>query len=227
MPIPSPNKDEKKKEFIPRCISIVAHVDTKRPHDQVVAMCYSAWSDAHKHRSLFEAFKPEPPDKVICYVCMSARAKPEFVRKGDILYFKSLALAPGTWTGIDGHTTKYDAGVIMAGAPSFAYKRLKSRHDTKDINVVGFTTGYALVDGTCWVDGYIFDQQEIKEMEEDIATGKALGLSPELTCPSSFDASLNIWNAQAIAATGFSFVETPACKECWVEEIKRVKMPAV
>jgi hypothetical protein len=137
------------------------------------------------------------------------------------LYFEALALAPGTWTGIDGHTMKYDAGVIMEGSKTFPYQRMKSRHKDRDMDVVGFSTGVALKDGQAWIQGYVFDQQEIKEIEEDIAGGKPVGVSPELRSMTSLDSN-GIYVAHSIAAKAFTFVDSPACKTSWVQTFRKL-----
>jgi hypothetical protein len=145
----------------------------------------------------------------------------KFKRHGDLLYFKALALAPGTWTGIDGHTMKYDQAVILEGAPSFPYQRIKSRHKDRDVDVVGFSTGYSIIDGQAWIDGYVFDQEEIKDIEADIASGKPVGISPELRSMTSLDND-GVYVAHTIVAKGFSFVDSPACKTSWVHTFKKL-----
>lgn len=44
-PIPAPGKDEPRDKFISRCISSLSHVDSDRPHSQIVGICHSAWRD--------------------------------------------------------------------------------------------------------------------------------------------------------------------------------------
>ena len=52
MPIPTPKKDEKQKEYIPRCIRFLSDENEgreekdKRPIEQIQAICYSTWRDA-------------------------------------------------------------------------------------------------------------------------------------------------------------------------------------
>lgn len=156
-------------------------------------------------------------------VCMAAnKDSMKFTRNGNLLYFEALALAPGTWTGIDAHTMKYDAGVIMEGSKTFPYQRIKSRHKNRDVDVVGFTTGVAMKDMQAWIQGYVFDQQEIKEIEEDLAGGKPIGVSPELHSMTSLDSDGITYIAHSIEASGFSFVDSPACKTSWVQTFKRL-----
>jgi len=148
----------------------------------------------------------------------------KFDKKGEIMYFEALGLAPGIWTGIDGHTTEYDAGVILEGIDTFAPKRVKSRHENKAEDVVGFTVGSKMVGDQAWVSGYVFDQDEIKAIEEDLASGKPLGISPELKCPSILDESRGVWVAQSLGVKAYSFVGQPACKQCWVRTVKKVDL---
>jgi hypothetical protein len=161
-------------------------------------------------------------DSIDVTVCMAAgKDSIKFNRVGELLYFEALALAPGTWTGIDGHTMKYDAGVIQEGSPTFPFQRMKSRHKDRDLDVVGFTTGVALKDHQAWIQGYVFDQQEIKEIEGDIASGKPVGVSPELHSMTSLDSDGN-YIAHSISARGFSFVDSPACKTSWVQTFRKL-----
>ncbi len=48
MPVIKPKSGEKKKQFIPRCIKIMAEKDPKRPHSQRVAMCFTSWRKFRK-----------------------------------------------------------------------------------------------------------------------------------------------------------------------------------
>lgn len=159
-------------------------------------------------------------DVLICMAANKDTAK--FTRNGNLLYFEALAIAPGVWTGVDGHTMKYDAGVIMEGSKTFPFQRMKSRHKNRDTDVVGFTTGVAMREQQAWIQGYVFDQQEIKEIEEDIAGGKPIGVSPELHSMTSLDSDGITYIAHSITAGGFSFVDSPACKTSWVQTFKKL-----
>jgi len=46
MPVPKPKPNESQQEFISRCISEMHDIDPDRPHDQIIAICYTAWRDA-------------------------------------------------------------------------------------------------------------------------------------------------------------------------------------
>jgi len=157
------------------------------------------------------------------HVCMAANKDTvKFTRNGNLLYFEALALAPGTWTGIDGHTMRYDEDVIMEGSKTFPYQRIKSRHKNRDVDVVGFTTGVAMRDHQAWIQGYVFDQQEINEIEADLAAGKPVGISPELHSMTSLESDGITYRAHSILAGGFSFVDSPACKLSWVQTFKKL-----
>jgi len=43
MPVPKPNVGEKQNEFVSRCIKELSHADPNRPHEQIIAICYSTW----------------------------------------------------------------------------------------------------------------------------------------------------------------------------------------
>lgn len=43
MPVPRPTRKEEKDDFISRCIRQLSEIDIDRPHDQIVAICYSQW----------------------------------------------------------------------------------------------------------------------------------------------------------------------------------------
>lgn len=157
------------------------------------------------------------------FVCMAATKDTiKFTRSGNLLYFEGLALAPGVWTGIDGHSMKYDTGVITEGSKSFPFRRMKSRHKDRDVDVVGFTTGVAMKEGQAWIQGYVFDQREIQEIEADIAAGKPIGISPELHSLTSMDSDGMTYVAHSIESRSFSFVDYPACKTSWVNKFSRV-----
>lgn len=47
MPIPTPRKDEKEKDFISRCVSMETKAAPNRDKEQIVAMCYSKWREKH------------------------------------------------------------------------------------------------------------------------------------------------------------------------------------
>ncbi len=51
MPIPTPNKDEKEKDFIARCMRTLAKNDPDRPQEQRAAICYSKWRGKKKEES--------------------------------------------------------------------------------------------------------------------------------------------------------------------------------
>lgn len=49
MPLPKPKKNESEKDFIGRCVSILANEGDRWPNnDQRVAVCYSQWKDIHE-----------------------------------------------------------------------------------------------------------------------------------------------------------------------------------
>lgn len=48
MPVPSPKGKEKQQEFISRCIETMENRDPDRKHEQIQAMCYSAWRKAKR-----------------------------------------------------------------------------------------------------------------------------------------------------------------------------------
>lgn len=59
MPIPSPQKGESEQDFMGRCISFVKGEDTKRPNDQIVAICGTKWRGKEKQeKMLFEYYVP-------------------------------------------------------------------------------------------------------------------------------------------------------------------------
>lgn len=146
----------------------------------------------------------------------------EFTKVGNVLYFKGTGLDPGVWTGIDGHTTEYDTGLIQLNAAKFAGKRVKTvktEHKKNDTDVVGWTTGYkANEKGGVDIEGYIFDQDEIFALETMTASGQPIGISPELNAPCEWDATQGWWKAQALDVGAFNFVPNPACKTCWLKE---------
>ena len=47
MPVPIPRSNEEKDAYISRCIKRLHDIDSDRPNDQIIAMCYSIW---RKHR---------------------------------------------------------------------------------------------------------------------------------------------------------------------------------
>jgi hypothetical protein len=51
MKMPTPNKGESEKEYIPRCISVL--IKEGRPQDQAVAICHSMWKE-HQSKSIEE-----------------------------------------------------------------------------------------------------------------------------------------------------------------------------
>ena len=46
--MPTPNRGEKKKDFISRCIPIVLNESTTKDESQAAAICYSKWEDHKK-----------------------------------------------------------------------------------------------------------------------------------------------------------------------------------
>jgi len=54
MPVPTPKKGEKEKEFISRCIKHLRKIDSERPIKQVIAICYSQWRNKDKKKSKIE-----------------------------------------------------------------------------------------------------------------------------------------------------------------------------
>ena len=47
-PIPAPGEDEPRDKFISRCVSSLSHVDSDKPHSEIVAMCHSAYRGKKK-----------------------------------------------------------------------------------------------------------------------------------------------------------------------------------
>lgn len=43
MPIPKPNKNENKDDFVSRCIKILNKRDPDRSQDQIKAICFDTW----------------------------------------------------------------------------------------------------------------------------------------------------------------------------------------
>lgn len=164
---------------------------------------------------------PADKEKALIVAQLKLADPLEFTKVGNVLYFKGTGLDPGVWTGIDGHTTEYDTGLIQLNAKKFAGKRVKSvktEHQKSDTDVVGWTTGYKANDkGGVDIEGYIFDSDEILALETMTASGQPIGISPELNAPSEWDATLGWWKAQALDVGAFNFVPNPACKTCWLE----------
>lgn len=48
--MPSVNKDEDKKSFIQRCISVVKKENPGMENDQAVAICFSKWEQYNKKK---------------------------------------------------------------------------------------------------------------------------------------------------------------------------------
>lgn len=48
MPIPSPQKGEQKKDFIPRCINILKKEGNRFSHSQRVAICFEQFRKSKK-----------------------------------------------------------------------------------------------------------------------------------------------------------------------------------
>ena len=46
MPLPTPNKGEKRSDFVSRCMSQIG--DEDKPQDQKLAICYSQWKNKKK-----------------------------------------------------------------------------------------------------------------------------------------------------------------------------------
>lgn len=57
MPLPKPKKDEKKKDFIDRCMSNDVMKDEYDDNDQRLAVCYSLWDKSKEKKSLEELMK--------------------------------------------------------------------------------------------------------------------------------------------------------------------------
>jgi len=43
MPVPTPKSNEERDAFISRCVETLSHLDSNRPRDQIIAICYSKW----------------------------------------------------------------------------------------------------------------------------------------------------------------------------------------
>jgi len=48
MPIPKPNKDEKQKEYISRCMAFLLRENRKMKKEQVAAICYDSFRKKKK-----------------------------------------------------------------------------------------------------------------------------------------------------------------------------------
>jgi len=159
---------------------------------------------------------------------MLSDGKLEFTKTGGVLYFQGTGLDPGTWTGIDGHTTEYSPGLLASNAAKFAGKKIKTvstEHEQTAKDVVGWSTGWKVNEkGGVDIEGYIFDEEEIFRLETMAASGQPVGISPELKAPSTFDATKGWWIAQELDVSAFDFVPNPACKTSWVTETEQRKL---
>jgi len=159
---------------------------------------------------------------------MLSGGKLAFTKTGDVLYFQGSALDPGTWTGIDGHTTEYSVGLLAMNAAKFAPKKIKTistDHKQDASDVVGWSTGWKVNEkGGVDIEGYVFDQEEIFRLETMAASGQPIGISPELKAPSTWDATKGWWIAQELDVSAFDFVPNPACKTSWIKETEQRKL---
>lgn len=50
MPLPTPNENESKNEFISRCISVLTNMNEFKSKSQRIAVCYSQWDKQEKEK---------------------------------------------------------------------------------------------------------------------------------------------------------------------------------
>lgn len=59
MPLPKPKKDEKRKEFVSRCIANLTEKGEFDSSEQRAAVCHDQWEESKKKSKSTEAEKPE------------------------------------------------------------------------------------------------------------------------------------------------------------------------
>jgi len=131
-------------------------------------------------------------------------------RAGRVLVVEGLALHPGTFTGIDGHTITYPPELFENGNIVIAERRIKFQHRDDDESVVGFITGWKLTKNGLYIRGYVFDDDLIEAIED----GEMNGLSIE--------ANVHVDNenvARRVVITAVAIVPEPAAPKARIQKV--------
>lgn len=127
---------------------------------------------------------------------------------GSALVIEGLALHPGTFTGIDGHTITYPKDLFEEpGRITFVSRLIKLGHGDLDENVVGFITGFDIDETGLYIRGYVFDE----EAKTLIQKGKMKNLSIEAIV----DVDDN-FVARSIKISAVSIVKNPAVENAGI-----------
>ena len=119
-------------------------------------------------------------------------------------------IAEGTWTGIDGHTVFYPAGVIEAAHTEIVGKAIKRGHRDSAQDVIGFVTASAFLEGKAIFEGIIFHEATIS----DIGSGELTGTSMEALVKTIWNEAEQKHYAQSMKLLMATVVKKPACKIC-------------
>lgn len=135
---------------------------------------------------------------------------------GEVVEIEGVLLAPGVFTGIDGETIRYQAGVIHEAHEHVEPMLMELRHNGK---AAGFISQHALDGDTEVVKGYVFLPSAI----EEILAGRA-ELSADQKVWSEWNPELNCWDASQVRFSKVAIVPEAACDACVVREAKVVQL---
>ncbi|RLF28107.1 MAG: hypothetical protein DRN14_04610 [Thermoplasmata archaeon] len=142
---------------------------------------------------------------IMINVCLRRRLSWKHV--GKTLRIEGLALHPGTFTGLDGHTITYPPEIFDDNHIEIAERRLKYRHEDSDTSVIGFITGYDVKPDGLYIRGYVFDEG----VAELIRNGEVDGLSIE----AEVDVDQEM-RAKKVKITAVAIVPNPAAPKAGI-----------
>jgi len=143
-----------------------------------------------------------------------------------VMRIEGVALATGTFRGIDGRKVKYSAEVLKESAGSLLAKPILYAHTTNGEDVkhlsVGFVSGVKPEEGVLTYEGYIYNPTVFPFIEEELKA-----VSPELDVEADYNPNEDVFEAQRIHFTGLALTNHPACKEAihqGYEYVTQIKM---
>ena len=219
MPIPQPNENESRDEFIARCMTALK--DDDMPNDQKVAVCESTYT---KH------INNQAATRTIHLVLQSNPLTTKPIAKGKALQLTGDLLRTGTWIGLDGVPTRYSPELIsriypgLVGTPiHFAHKA--SPYSMDENILQGETIGYWAMSRVSKNNaalrgrGRVFDQRAIKYLQDHPDTKLSIEMTGKvITLP---DGSEDCIDA---TITGGALTDNPACKSSEPVAIRQIAL---
>jgi len=146
-----------------------------------------------------------------------------YQKLGSVLLVEGIALAEGTYTGLDGKTCFYSKEEIERAGPTLLGKPIVYPHTTDDGATaqfaVGFVTEVAMENGALKWKGYIYDP----EVQTLVEQGMLPSVSAEIFAQ-ELEPEDSVYHAKGLSFNALALTDRPACSACKITQAVPVQL---